>query len=70
MKYIAIFLSSRDVIKCDKHCRAAQIRCRIVPVPEKYSSSCGMSIEFEGEEHQRFVELTKKIDLEVLIYEK
>ena len=70
MKYIAIFLSSRDVIKCDKHCRAEQIKCRIVPVPEKYSSSCGMSIEFEQDEYQRFVELIKKIDLEVLIYEK
>ena len=70
MKYISIFKSAREVIKCDKQCRAVGMSVRIVPVPERYSSSCGMSIEFDSETKDSFEKIVEDLGIEVKIYEK
>lgn len=70
MRYIAIFRSSRDVIRCDKRCKAETIEVKIVTVPEKFSSSCGMSIEFEEADKERFEKIIDDLEIEVLIYDK
>ena len=70
MKYISIFKSAREVILCDRECRNGGLGTRIVPVPERYSSSCGMSVEFDGDNKDGFEEIVKNLGLEVKIYEK
>ena len=67
-KYIAVFESSRDVIKCDKQCKLKELDSRIVPVPEKYSNNCGMSIEFIDKTH--FEEIITEIRVKAKIYDK
>lgn len=70
MKYISVFKSARDVIRLEMECKKNEIECKIIPVPEKYSSSCGMSLEFEEHWHDNIIQIIKKIKIEVLIYEK
>lgn len=70
MKYISVFKSARDVIRFDMECKKNKIECKIIPVPEMYSFSCGMSIEFDELWHDNIMQIIKKTEIEVLIYEK
>ncbi len=70
MEYIAIFRSARDVIRCDKQCRAEGLGTKIVAVPEQYSSNCGMSIVVSLQDKNKFTEIINSLELEVKIYEK
>ena len=46
-KEILIFESAREVIKADKLCRKNSIFVTVVPLPEEYSSECGMGLVIE-----------------------
>lgn len=43
-KEILIFESARSVIKAEKLCRKNSIFVTVVPLPEEYSSECGMGL--------------------------
>lgn len=42
---IALFETTRAVLKCERLCKAAAIPCKIIPVPRDLSAGCGMAIE-------------------------
>lgn len=68
-KMVAIFCSAREVIKADEALRSSGFEAKVVPVPTKYSSECGLCIEFYSVQSLRFAEIMASISLEPLIYE-
>jgi hypothetical protein len=46
-RIVIVFQNIRQVIKADNALRANNILSRIIPVPEKISSECGMCIELD-----------------------
>ncbi len=46
-KEILIFESAREVIKADRICKKNAIFVTVVPLPEEYSSECGMGLVIE-----------------------
>ena len=49
-KAIALFVSSRTVIKGERLLKANAIPCTIIPVPKHLSSECGMALEIAIED--------------------
>jgi hypothetical protein len=43
---IALFETTRAVLKCERLCKASGIMCKVIPVPRDLSAGCGMAIEF------------------------
>lgn len=46
-EYIAIFFTQSGAIKFDRKLKAKNIECKLMPVPRKLSSSCGICARFK-----------------------
>lgn len=68
MRRIAIFPTTRDVVTSEELCRDAKIKVSVVPTPKSFSKNCGMSLAFDAQDEQRFVELMKNNNTDVTIY--
>lgn len=66
-QYIAIFENARSVICAEKACREAGIQVKVVTLPEKYSSECGMSLLFGAEQQTAICQLFRQLSMEVKI---
>ncbi len=47
MRSFLLFSSVRHAIKAEQFCQQQAIECRVLPVPRKISSECGMCLEVE-----------------------
>lgn len=48
--YIVLFFSHFGATRFDKACRSAGINSKVMPVPRRLSSSCGVCVRYEAEE--------------------
>lgn len=48
-EYVAIFFTHSGAIKFDRKLKAANIECKLMPVPRKLSSNCGIGAKFKFE---------------------
>ena len=71
IREIAIFESARRVVQAERICRTSGIFVKVVPLPEKYSSECGMGLVIEsgGSDFKKLME-SKGIKVEIYSYEK
>lgn len=44
---LVLFQNTRSVIKAERICIEANIKCKVIPVPREISSECGMAIEID-----------------------
>lgn len=62
-QYIAIFENARAVIRAEKACRLAGITAKVMPLPEKYSSECGMSLLLNEAQLEPFTTIIKQLSI-------
>lgn len=62
---VAIFRSTREVIRAEALCRREELPGRIIPVPRSVSPLCGMAIELPAEEAERFRQLLEAASIPV-----
>lgn len=68
-KYIALFDSSRTVMKADCACAKALLKSVIMPVPVEYASQCGMCLVFEESEKASFERIMAQEKIECRLCE-
>ena len=51
---IALFKNAREVIRADAAAREAGLDCRVKPVPEEYSTECGMCLYINDGQRDAF----------------
>lgn len=68
VRYIIILDSARSVVKAEKLCKMNSVSVRVVPLPEVYSSECGMGLLVEGSIEDRVKELLQSNNIEFRIY--
>lgn len=47
MEYIVLFFTQSGAMKFEKILAKKNLKCTLMPVPRKLSSSCGISVKFE-----------------------
>jgi hypothetical protein len=62
---IALFETTRAVLKCERLCKAAGIQCKVIPVPRDLSAGCGMAIELNETDAERVENLLQDEVIEV-----
>jgi hypothetical protein len=64
-KMIALFETTRAVLKCERLCKAAGILCKVIPVPRDLSAGCGMAIELNESDTARVENMLRNEVIEV-----
>jgi len=49
-EYIAVLFTHSDAIKLSRECKKREINHKLMPVPRKLSSNCGVCVDFHSEE--------------------
>ena len=49
-EYIAVLFTHSDAIKLSRECKKREINHKLMPVPRKLSSNCGVCVNFHCEE--------------------
>jgi len=49
-EYIAVLFTHSDAIKLSRECQKRNIKYKLMPVPRKLSSNCGVCVNFHYEE--------------------
>ena len=62
---LALFHSTRAVIRAERLCREHRVSCRVIPVPRQISSECGMSIEYEADDEGALRKLCDEAGIDV-----
>ena len=62
---IALFKNAREVIRADAAARAAGLDCRVMPVPEAYSTECGMCLHVNDDQRDAFGALMIQEGIEI-----
>lgn len=57
---ITFFKNAREVICAERLLRSEGVAVEIIPVPEKYSSECGMCIRIPYDQKTLFLEIVHK----------
>lgn len=65
MKTIALFQTTRSVIKAERVCLESGIQCKVIPVPRDISSECGMALEIDEKDKDRILDVCKKNHVQV-----
>ncbi len=66
---LAVFRNARAVMKADAACRKAGLKARIIAVPPKISSDCGMCIQLTDIQTTDFAILMDELGIEIKIYD-
>lgn len=66
---IAVMRNARAVIKADAACRRAGMPVRIIAVPPKISSDCGMCIQLTDIKIAEFAKLMAELGIETKLYD-
>ena len=67
---LALFQSTRAVIKAERLCEQNNIRCKVIPVPRDLSSECGMALEIPDEDIARAQEVFAREGLKVKFHKR
>ena len=67
---LLIFRSTRDVIRTEKTFRAEGLVCRVIPVPRSVSPNCGMALEIDDSYTAKAAEITGRLGVENLVYNR
>lgn len=67
MQYIAIFENARGVIRAEKRCREEGIPVKVIPLPERYSSECGMALLFTTSHREEIDCVLKQLSIQAKI---
>ncbi|MDC7225326.1 MAG: DUF3343 domain-containing protein [Spirochaetales bacterium] len=67
---ILVFESTRAVIKAEKLIRAAEIECRIIPVPRTVSPLCGMAVELDEGSLQKAAVLLEEKNIKTDVFDR
>lgn len=67
---IALFKNAREVIRADAAAREAGLECRVRPVPEEYSSECGMCLYVDDAQAGAFRELMLRNRIEATYHDE
>jgi len=57
---LALFDSTRAVIKAERLCKSKGIACKIIPVPHDLSAECGMALSFKPEDYVQIEQLFRE----------
>lgn len=66
---LAIYRTTRSVIKADAACRNAGIAVRVIAVPPNISSDCGMCLQITDSRLDEFNSLMQSLSIETKIYD-
>ena len=71
-RHLALFQSTRAVIKAERLLVKHALRCKIIPVPRIISSECGMAIEIDENDRDtvRSLFLQEEIETEFAVWER
>lgn len=64
MKILITFYTTHNVLTMEKYARKEKLEGRIVPVPRKYSASCGLSWMGPGETEFKLKEILEKYNID------
>lgn len=67
---IAFFKNAREVICAERLLRSEGVNVEIIPVPEKYSSECGMCIRIPYNQKELFSETVQKEGYSPIVIEE
>jgi hypothetical protein len=67
-RLLALFQSTRAVIRADKLCKQNEIKGKIIPVPREISSECGMAIELDISSKEQVKAILEKEGIVVGFY--
>ncbi len=62
---IALFETTRAVLKCERLCKVASIQCKVIPVPRDLSAGCGMAIVLSEVDAERVENMLRDEAIEV-----
>ncbi len=68
MYCIATFDTTHMALRFEKICRAAGLGAKIVPVPRRLSTSCGLACRYPCEDEAAVQELVQEKHIEVIGY--
>ena len=68
MYCIATFDTTHMALRFEKICRAAGHGAKIVPVPRKLSTSCGLACRYPCESEEAIKQLAEEKHIEVVAY--
>ncbi|BDD12323.1 hypothetical protein FUAX_47550 (plasmid) [Fulvitalea axinellae] len=63
-RYFILFKNIRQVIKAEKYFREKQIACKVMPVPSRISSECGMCLEVNKPANEAQLENLRQVGFE------
>lgn len=66
---IALFGNAREVIRADTAATAAGLEHRVKPVPEEYSTECGMCLHVSDTQADVFKELMSENGIEAVYHD-
>jgi len=66
---IAVFRTTRAVIKADAACRENAVPVRVITVPPTISSDCGMCLKITDHQLPEFISLMDSLNIEIKIYD-
>lgn len=64
MNILITFHTTHNVLTLEKYAKKEKLEGRIVPVPRKYSASCGLSWMGPGETESQLKEILKKYNID------
>jgi len=66
---IAVFRTTRAVIKADAACKETGVPVRVIAVPPNISSDCGMCLQITENQISDFISLMESLNIEIKIYD-
>lgn len=66
---ILLFNTVREVMKADMVCRAVDLPCVVIPVPERISTRCGMCLRIEANSLRGVKKILVENNIEFFEYE-
>lgn len=67
---IALFKNAREVIRADAAARGAGLDCRVMPVPEEFSTECGMCLYVNDNQRDAFGALMLENHIEAIYHDE
>jgi len=68
MSVLALFQSTRAVIKADRLLRYHQVTAMVIPVPRQISSECGMALQINEQDRERIEQLLSEAGIGVTFH--
>ncbi|MDI6703918.1 MAG: DUF3343 domain-containing protein [bacterium] len=64
-KCVITFYSTYEALHAEKVLEIENLEFELVPVPRRFSSDCGISLQFECRDKERILTILKEHDVEI-----